>query len=534
MRSLMSILITLAFVAVSLGSLPGMAGTPDQDADIRAPGVYTGPGAEAVPDEWYSWSERTDDDVHKQCGELKLVFRNPDLQEDPEDGKVHASNRFFIQFQAVGETADQVVRFAFSFGKGHEALDNPQLNCNDAIGPNPAGKGVTGGYLLYYRSDYEPRDGFFVPILTTNVPDGDYHAAVHAYNAAGDEIARAWAPAVVENCEGTGSASGTCSPQGAQANDKVQPWPMVLPGDGEQTNGIDGLTVEFGEAVQNDTFQVSVNGEVLDHEWWEAPMRDSDLQPMNDESNDEHPMQECTVSARNVCTRMQYGFAYKVEGIDIFEGDIIRVSALDNNDNLVVKTIHFGKDTSAGGVTSQCAEVQFELLDSDNVELPPNAVHDFPMRLANVGSSDAHVNLVAEYNESKNFSVEFTGVQEDHGHKDMVHSQIEPGGQNLFNLTVTTGADALEGTHEIVAALDYNCDGEPREQAIKMFVSVKEGATGGRSTKIDTAAENNTTVENEEPAQVEEDTPAPGIGVLALVGMAALGAVAVLRRRRDL
>ncbi|HLE48296.1 MAG TPA: hypothetical protein VI818_08370, partial [Candidatus Thermoplasmatota archaeon] len=190
----------------------------------------------------FTSTQALSNDDDGQCG-VKLVLKNPDLQE-ASDGFIHASGWFFIQFQAVGPDADRVKSFAFSFGK---AAPDGYSNCN--VG----GQAVTGAYILNYRGDYTPEDGFFVPINTTLVRDDEYGAAVHAYdqpNAQGREIGRFYAKARVENgCAVMGCRDKTTADILKQ--DKVKPWPRVLPGDGKQTNGdVKGLTIEFAESVK--------------------------------------------------------------------------------------------------------------------------------------------------------------------------------------------------------------------------------------------------------------------------------------------
>src|SRR5687768_1424671 len=185
-------------VAASLSLAgPGLLAQASFDPTPRGPGPYTGPELHELP----AGTTPFADDVHEGCGKYALVFRNKDLREDANDF-IHAQGTFFIQFQAVGKGSSEITRFSFSFGKTADLLDGTALvNCNEALPDSPMGKGTSGVFLLYYRSDFSGEDGFFVPIKTNNVPDGEYAAAVHAYNSAGVEVARAWARAVVDNCK---------------------------------------------------------------------------------------------------------------------------------------------------------------------------------------------------------------------------------------------------------------------------------------------------------------------------------------------
>ncbi|MBW3584215.1 MAG: hypothetical protein KY455_14085, partial [Euryarchaeota archaeon] len=533
-------MLALVAAALSGGSPVGALSTEDRPA---VPGAYTGPSEATVPEGWTSWASLSADGGEEempQCGKLKLVFRNPDLRPN-DQGFVEAQGSFFIQFQAIGEGADEVDRFAFSFGATHDAInDNPSLNCNGAIPEGQLGQGTGGAYLLYYRSDYDKRDGFFVPILTTNVPDSTYGAAVHAYDKAGNEIARAWAKAIVSNCpdEQVQYCAGASAGELVK-NDFVQPWPMVLPGDGEQTNDVDGLTIEFGEFVIIDSVSASINGVPLELETWENPWRDSDLQPTNDPDNPDHPMSECVQTARNVCDRADYGDGFKWLG-DVEMGDVVRVSAQDRNGNLVVKTIHYG-ETSGGTVDAECPVVEWELLEGDTGSIKPGNTFEFPMRLANVGGDEAHVNLLI-FDEGGNevkksafteagWKAKWVEVEEDHGHVDAVHSHMYPGDQNKVKVLVETHSDARDGTYKIVPVLEYECFGDFVQRSTDLFLTIDPAATGGYSTKqvTDTTKDNNTTIEDDKPEVA--DSPAPGVVVL-LVGVVLLAVVA--RRRRAL
>src|SRR5688500_8180847 len=56
------------------------------------------------------------------CGDIQLVFVNPDLQPG-EDGIIRASGQFFAQFQAIGADADKITTFGFSFGPDSVEFD---------------------------------------------------------------------------------------------------------------------------------------------------------------------------------------------------------------------------------------------------------------------------------------------------------------------------------------------------------------------------------------------------------------------------
>jgi hypothetical protein len=115
----------------------------------------------------------------EQCGELQLVFRNADLQRRS-DGFVHASGSFFAQFQAIGPTADEITFFGFSFGPVQSPIEDDTEVGGMTVCDAPPQAWFTGAYILNYRADTNPDDGFFINLQTDLVPDGTYAAAEHA------------------------------------------------------------------------------------------------------------------------------------------------------------------------------------------------------------------------------------------------------------------------------------------------------------------------------------------------------------------
>ncbi|MGB1585440.1 MAG: hypothetical protein ACPHID_00135 [Thermoplasmatota archaeon] len=214
----------------------------------------------------------------EQCGDIQLIFRNPDLQRE-NDGNIHAQGSFFAQFQAIGPDADKITFFGFSFGPAPSPIQDDSGVCD-----TPPGTWLTGAYILNYRADTNPDDGFFINLQTDLVPDGAYTAAVHAYDANNQELARAWTNALVDNCDGDPPAR--CDGDTAQhANqDQTAPWPILLPGDGDieaAPDTPDGatLTIEFAEALSD--LQVTINGndETQNLTEWPGRQWDDDLIP---------------------------------------------------------------------------------------------------------------------------------------------------------------------------------------------------------------------------------------------------------------
>lgn len=545
--------IVVAWVTLSVASTgPALAlstlSSPSSTLDVAPPGAYTGPSDEEIPDGWYGWSGRTRDAREfKQCGSLKLVFKNTDLQED-DDGIVHAQNQFFIQFQAVGQDADKVTRFAFSFGvTTPDVNDNPQLNCNTAIPPNPFGSGTAGAYLLYYRSDYDPKDGFFVPILTKNVPDGGYAAAVHAYT--GDcgsgaflgctEVARGWTRAIVKNCPDL-SGPNTCvsaTPEQIVAQDHTLPWPMILPGDGEQTNKIEGqtfkgLTIEFPEEMINTTVKASLNGESLKLLPWVPPQRDSDLQPNND-------FQDCpkvnlvvtTVNGiRSVCERTQYGPGWRWPG-DVEIGDVIRVEGKDKNKNHLIRIVHYGLDTSGGAVNILKPDVEMAAINGDKVEIKPGDFHEFNIRLTNLGGNDAHVNLLLNYTEGKGLTADWTTLE-----GSATSHVVVPAASNVVQKVKVQADKSLDHAEFKLSALaDYDAEGFLERRTLYLRVNVDPEAgtahTHSHGAGItDTAAP--TTDGKAAAVPKDEGGGIPSLGPLTVLVLLGALVVAVRPRRK--
>lgn len=531
---LLALTAALALSAGAVSGLPSTPSFPSFSPDGVAPGPYSGPGDEAVPESWHPWTSK----AHAQCGKLKLVFRNPDLQEDA-DGVVHASGTFFIQFQAVGPGAADVTRFSFSFGATtKEVNDNANLNCNTAIPDGPLGRGTGGAYLVYYRSDFNPKDGFFVPIRTFNVPDGEYAAAVHAYTgncgpgevAGCVEVARTWTRAIVKNCNGPSYPTGDyClvgdTPESIRANDKIVPWPMILPGDGQQTNDVKGLTVEFAEPMINDTVKVWVNGNQVSLEKWDPPLRDDDLQPNNDD-------QPCPANheLRYVCTRALYGPGFKWLG-DVLPNDVIRVEGRDKARNLLVKTVHYGVGTSAGAVDIEKPDVDMAAVNGDTVEIKPGSFHEFNVRLTNLGASDAHVNLAANYTEAKGLLASWVTLD-----GALTQHEVVPAGKGIeVKFKVDSDPAMKPQLFKIQGLVGYDVQGEPVTKKLLFTVSVHPSADDGHTHLHNAGLEPTAAVkapdEGAVPLATESAQGLPGAGLAAGILALALAVVSLGRRR---
>jgi hypothetical protein len=494
-----------------------------------APGPYTGPGEQAVPAGWSTWAMNE----HNQCGDLRLLFGNQDLNRDfqAEGGIVQAQGSFFIQFQAIGEGAQDITRFSFSFGKSHpEINDNEILNCNEALPDNPLGKGTAGVYIPFYRSDFNSDNGFFIPIETRNVPDGDYAAAVHAYTGEWPnyvEVARAWALAEVVNCAGTGAPLDYCNgeefddDENVIANDHTQPWPWVLPGDGQQTHDVDGLTIEVLEPVAS--INASLNGELLELEEWTPPPRDRDVIPMNDAGSDgANPLEGCPAdqSLPPLCTHQVYSYGWKWEGpIDI--GDIIQVEVVDRNGNEVFKSLFW--DGVGGVIDIDFPEIDFNLLSRPEQTIKAGEELRYEMRVENTGGSEAHADFWLALDggpremfiDHEHIQAEWMDMSWDHGHP--THLHMYPGQAETIWVDIFTDAQTPNGTYYIEAALTYPALGEEQTRSFMLEITV-DGVV------IEEDA--NATADEEE---LEES---PMLAPVFIITLVIAGAVA-LRRKRE-
>lgn len=511
----------------------GLTGTPGLQEDaIGAPGPYAGPSPETVKrvlgDEgWTPFANF----VHDQCGDYSFVFKNPDLRDLDESGNeqlIQAQSTFFIQFQIVGSGApDTIKKLSFSFGATTDALDdNAFLNCNNAIPENPAGQGTAGAYLLYYRSDFDPEDGIFVPLETRNVPDGEYAAAIHAYDGAGNEVARAWARAVVENCPSEPSGPNQCPNSSADeyriSTDFTQPWPIILPGDGEQSNDVGGLTIEFGEEIQKPSLHVQVNGETVEPEDWEPPERDSDLMPDNDD-------QDCPVldDIRFICERKVYGSGFHLDR-EIQLNDVIRVQARDLNGNLAVKTVHYGASTSKSLVDLSFPEVSLDALNGDTVAMKPGEFHEFNIRLQNIGGDEAHTNLLVNFTQDVGLQANWQTLDGANTN----HVVIPAFSEETLKIIARSGSSTPHESFAVIAVAEYDVEGQTQRKELVLDVTIDPNASGSHHGHHGGGLPTSATPTNDTAGPLEEpegESPGPTF-VLVLAGVAMAGIVSVRRR----
>lgn len=436
------------------------------------------------------------------CGEeIALVFLNPDLRVQS-DGYVHASGFFFIQFQAIGEKALEIEKFQFSFGK---PIPPSGITCDTP-------EWVTGAYLKGYRADDNPADGFFVPINTTNVPDGEYAAAVSAFDSDGVELTRYYVSAMVENGCPYGYRDPAC-PGTYVSKDKVMPWPMVLPGDGEQTNSVGGLTVEFAEPLRakadgNPDIEIYLNKILQSWTPFDVPLRDDDVVPDN-------PFAPSAIQTRKWGPGMQVATSVR-------NGDIIRVVAYDLNNNRVEKILHIGDSTIGGRIELSAAEL---VIEGDGMAKTANdSIAYYSLAVKNTGKGSAHGNLIVDQ-PPENLRASF----------DNDHITIGEGQTHFANLTVIALEGLSPGSYDISGYATYKKGDIEEKKPFKVKFVLEETSNITQSEFQNKAASGDLPQAPPTPVEAAEEEvpekkrlPAPA----AVLALAIVGAAAAARRKR--
>lgn len=432
----------------------------------------------------------------RNCGDIQITFLNPDLQPG-DDQKVHASGDLFAQFQASGENADQIETFGFSFGVG-------PVNMEEDVCDLPSQAWFTGQPLINYRADVDESDGFFINLQTPLVPDGEYTAAVHAYDANDVELARFWAPAVVNNCDTPLDPTGAverCPDDEPQQlrNDFTKPWPILLPGDG-QVSSEGALTVEFAEPITG--FKITLNGQDITSEMveWDGRQWDNDYFPgygPNGLAAGNPVTQECT-QAYHSCTLL--GIAYKWDGRTLVDADVYRVEATDLNGNHMTKDIHVGSGVTGGAISADYAILDWQV-ENTILEARPGDSTIFKFTLSNKGNVDGHPIVTAVGPDG--FGFEWFPA----------HKPVPAGESTEQELNVALPGLLVEGRHQINATVDYTQSGTPNQLEMFLYVDIINGTS---QEEID--------AQNEAPV---EETP----GAPLLFSFVLLAAIVVSRRK---
>ena len=435
---------------------------------------------------------------YNSCGPFEIVFRNPDLQPGA-DGFITAEGQFFAQFQVIGEGADQVVTMGFSFGVYTVDFEE------SAVCSNPPQLWFTGQQLINYRADTDASDGFFINLQTPLVPDGEYTAAVHAYDAADNELGRFWAKAIVNNCDAT-TPAGRCDgdiPQNTK-NDLTSPWPMVLPGDGQKLpDGTTGFSLEFAEDLSNLT--VLLNGEDIttQMEQWPGRLWDDDLVPgYGPYGLGNILVPECSAPAPiHVCSTL--GVSYRWNTRALTTSDVIRVEAADLAGNRAVKDIHIGSSVAGGAITDAAPNLQITV-DEVVKTTTPGAPVVFQFQITNSGGGTAHPFTSKQGPDG--WTLEWTP-----------HKPVDPGASDVHELTVTPPAGTAPGDYAINATISYPEGGTQKDNnyALKVVVAGNGGPVTTQGSTSDAPA----------------DKKSPGAAPVLLLAGLALAAVALRRRR---
>ncbi len=479
--------IALVFAAVAVGLLIVLAGSA---AAQGTPPTKAEGG-------WY------------RCGseDIALVFLNPDLQIQP-DGWVHASGTFFIQFQARGERALEIEKFTFSFGK---EIPGEIQDCGTP-------EWITGAYIKNYRSDNSWADGFFVPINTYNVGDGDYAAAVSAYDANGNELVRYFTHAKVEN----GGRLHSQAPW--PVSDFTQPWPMILPGDGDLPDGESGLFIEIAEPIAE--IKAWINNVPIKLDEVEGIPRDDDVIPDLCPPGTA-PSAQCESQVQSRVWGPRFTWSGKVK-----DEDIVKVRVTDKWGNIAEKVVHIGDPTIGGRVSIGTPEFELRM--------------DKTRKVADAnGTAVFNVTYVMKNNEYLHGDVYLRAAGDRpvasglNGKLSPNHVMMAPNEELAGSVTISADSSLNPGDYPLTLIVEY-LSGESRARKMVNFTyTLEDVAAGGPkneeyASKAGVEAENfrgskndgKTVAAKEFPK--EEETPAPG--VFAIIAIGTLAAFA--RRRR--
>jgi hypothetical protein len=436
------------------------------------------------------------------CGPFEIIFRNPDLQPGT-DGFITAEGAFFAQFQVIGAGAEAVVTMGFSFGAYTTDFQESTV-CPDG---SPPQTWQSGQQIPNYRADTDASDGFFINLQTPLVPDGEYTAAVHAYDASDNELGRFWAKAIVNNCDAAGPMPpARCDgdvPQNTN-NDRTGPWPMILPGDGAKLpEGTTGFSLEFAEELANLTVYLNGKDITAELEAWDGRLWDDDLLPgYGPNGLGAILVPECSQQPPQECTTL--GEAYRWNTRPLTDADFLRVEAADLAGNTVVKSIHIGSSV-AGGAISEDFAILTHTVDVREIAVVPGSSATFGFTITNQGGGTGHPAAAATGPDG--WTLEWQPT----------HVPVEPGQTKDQALVVTPPATTLAGRYEVNATLTYQRGGD--EEVIAQPLVIVVGGDNVAGTEGNSTASGG-----------KKGSPAASPIVL----LTAFAAVAlVVRRRRD-
>lgn len=450
-------------------------------------------------------------DYFEKCGDpdLTLVFMNPDLRSG-EDGYVHASGTFFIQFQARGDKAFDIASLKFSEGveaNGATSCDTPEW--------------VSEGMLLKnFRADYEPLDGFFVPINTCNVPNGSYIAGISAYDADLKELVRYWTRAKVDNGPGNTKQERCANP------DTTAPWPMILPGDGQRLDGQPGVYIEVGEELSE--IEAWVNGQRIELTEGLGPERDDDMVV----DLGYHPVLRDSGLTSAQVEKHQYP-AYTWSGV-VRDGDIIKVRAVDMWGNVAEKIVHLGDPTIGGRATLAAPEFELQVPET-NKAADANGTAVYNVTYLTKSEEGLHADLYIRNEEGGQELPKGITYRLNPNHVMMGGNEDLDGA-----ITLIATPEVAVGTYRVLFAANYLAGVERLEKVVPLTFRVETvpgtDVTQSEQFASDVEAIPQETVrdgtldsaQDDAPAEEEtKDTPAPAIALV----LAAIGLLVLLRRR---
>lgn len=432
----------------------------------------------------------------QSCGEgYTLFIRNPDIIPDS-TGTFHVSGNLLVQFQVIGEKADEIEAFGLSFGA--------DLPTGEEFCALPSALWLTGAYLESYSLDKDKSDGFFIGINSNGdtSPQYDLGVAVHGYGADGTELARFWGIVSIDHCGGQPSLG---CPDNQDAPDFTMPWPIILPGDGAVRPEPDGFVFEVNEGLSD--LLVELNGEDITAEledWTDRPDWDRDSAPGGPQLLFERIAPQCSLegpTAGNVhsCGPLG-GPAYKWTGRAMTDADVIRVVATDLAGNVATKEIHIGSSV-AGGTISDGVPILQMTFEQSSLTAAPGETAVFTMVMENNGGGEGHPFADATVPEGWTFEWR------------PGHQPVPAGGESRQELHVTVPANATADGYVVEPVVDYRQGSQDKtlRSVLNVMVEIPEGTPAGTDT------------ETEAP----KESPGPA---LLLVGLA-LAAIAVARRR---
>jgi hypothetical protein len=429
----------------------------------------------------------------QSCGEgLELFIRNPDIVPDS-NGVFHVSGRLLVQFQVIGERADEIEAFGLSFGA--------DLPTGEEVCQLPSAGWLTGLYgpLEGYAVDTDKSDGFFIAINSNGdtSPQAEIGVAVHGYNAAGQEIARFWGNVNLDHC---GMQPSLGCPDD-DFPDFTMPWPILLPGDGSKAP-VPGFAFEFNEQLSS--LKVELNGIDVTaelEEWGERPTWDQDSFP------DAGPgglfltvAAPCTLpSPVHTCGPL-VGPAYKWIKRTLTDSDVVRILATDLKGNLATKEIHIGSSVAGGTIADGQPVLQMTFRESSTLA-EPGKTAIFGMTMRNTGGGTGHPFARAEV--PAGWTYQWVPG----------HQAVPPGASTSQQLEVNVPANVTTGSYPVRAIIDYRQGSVDKTLESALTVNVASASPVAlQGDAVDDAAKD-----------------APSTGALAALGIVALGLA--LRRR---